>query len=133
SEEDRLQVLADWVARPDNPFFARTQANRIWYHLLRRGIVDPIDDFRASNPPANAELLDALAEDFVAHRFDVRHLVRTIMNSRTYQLSSVPNDTNRDDERNFSHALVRPLQAEQLLDALAQVTGVPAEFPGFPK
>jgi hypothetical protein len=127
---DRLQALADWVAGPDNPFFARTQVNRVWYHLMGRGIVDPDDDFRASNPPVNEPLLEALRRDFVAHRFDLRHLVRTILLSRTYQLSAVPNDTNRDDETNSSHALVRPLQAEQLLDALTQVTGVPAEFNG---
>jgi hypothetical protein len=132
-EADRLQVLADWVARPDNPFFARAQVNRIWYHLLGRGIVDPNDDFRASNPPVNEPLLGALARDLVAHHFDLRHLVRTILNSRTYQLSAVPNDTNRDDESNFSHALVRPLQAEQLLDAVCQVTGVPSHFTGYPE
>jgi hypothetical protein len=131
-DADRLQALADWVARPDNPFFARAQVNRVWYHLLGRGLVEPNDDFRASNPPANAPLLDALSKDFAAHRFDLRHLVRTIMNSRTYQLAAAPNDTNRDDEANFSHALIRPLQAEQLLDAVAQVTGVRPQFNGFP-
>jgi hypothetical protein len=129
---DRLEALADWVAQPDNPFFARAQANRIWYHLLGRGIVDPIDDFRATNPPSNAALLDALTHDFAEHRFDLRHLVRTIMNSRTYQLSAVPNDTNRDDEANFAHAAIRPLQAEVLLDAVTQVTAVPARFNGQP-
>ncbi len=132
ADADRLQALADWVARPDNPFFARAQVNRVWQHLLGRGLVDPNDDFRDSNPPVNDPLLDALAQDFVAHHFDLRHLVRTIMNSRAYQLSALPNDSNRDDETNFSHALVRPLQAEHLLDALAQVTGVPAAFTGFP-
>jgi hypothetical protein len=132
ADADRLQVLADWIARPDNPFFARTQANRIWFHLLGRGIVDPNDDFSATNPPANGPLLEALAQDFVAHQFDVRHLVRTIMNSRTYQLSAAPNETNRDDEANFSHALVRPLQAEQMLDALGEVTNVPVKFNGYP-
>jgi hypothetical protein len=132
-EADRLQALADWIARPDNPFFARAQANRIWHHLLGRGIVDPLDDFRESNPPVNAPLLDALAQDFVAHHFDVRHLIWRIMNSRVYQLSEVPNKTNREDETNFSHALVRPLQAESLLDALAQVTGVSPRFESFPK
>ncbi|HEY7314395.1 MAG TPA: DUF1549 and DUF1553 domain-containing protein [Gemmataceae bacterium] len=131
-EADRLLALADWIADPKNPFFARAQANRVWYHLLGRGIVEPNDDFRASNPPVNAPLLNALAEDFAAHRFDLRHLVRTIMNSRTYQLSAVPNDTNRDDEANFARAQVRPLQAEQLLDALSQVTGVRSDFPGYP-
>ncbi|HWG42103.1 MAG TPA: DUF1549 and DUF1553 domain-containing protein [Gemmataceae bacterium] len=131
-DADRLLALADWIARPNNPFFARAQVNRVWYHLLGRGIIEPNDDSRASNPPVNAPLLDALSKDFVAHHFDLRHLVRTIMNSRTYQLSAVPNETNRDDEANFAHALVRPLQAEQLLDALAQVTGVTPNFPGYP-
>ncbi len=130
--DDRLQALADWVARPDNPFFARAQANRVWSHLLGRGIVDPIEDFRDSNPPANGPLLDALAKDFAEHRFDLRHLVRTILCSRTYQLAAIPNDTNRDDEANFSHAIIRPLQAEQLLDAVAQVTGARPHFNGFP-
>jgi hypothetical protein len=100
---------------------------------MGRGIVEPNDDFRASNPPSNGPLLDALTKDFIEHRFGLRHLVRTIMNSRTYQLSSVPNDTNRDDEANFSHALNRPLQAEQLLDAIAQVTEVPLQFNGYPR
>jgi hypothetical protein len=131
-DADRLEALAEWVARPDNPFFARAQVNRIWAHLLGRGIVDPIDDFRASNPPVNEALLDALSRDFVKHKFDLKYLVRTIMNSRTYQLSAVPNETNRDDETNFSHAQVRSLQAEQLYDALTQVIGVESKFPGFP-
>jgi hypothetical protein len=130
ANDDRLQALADWVASPDNPLFARTQVNRVWYHLMGRGIVDPDDDFRASNPPVNEPLLEALSRDFVVYHFDLRHLVRTIAASRTYQLAAVPNDTNRDDETNFSHAVVRPLQAEQLLDALTEVTGVPAEFNG---
>jgi hypothetical protein len=129
---DRLLALADWIADPKNPFFARAQANRVWYHLFARGIVEPNDDFRASNPPINAPLLDALSQDFAAHNFDLRHLVRTILNSRTYQLSAVPNETNREDENNFARALVRPLQAEQLLDALSQVTGVATDFPGYP-
>jgi hypothetical protein len=129
---DRLLALADWIADPKNPFFARAQVNRVWHHLFGRGIVEPNDDFRASNPPVNAPLLDALAADFTAHRFDLRHLIRRIMNSRTYQLSAVPNETNRDDEANFARALVRPLQAEQLLDALAQVTEVKPSFSGHP-
>ncbi len=131
-DADRLQALADWVASSDNPFFARTQVNRIWYHLLGHGLVDPNDDFRASNPPVNGPLLEALTRDFVSHKFDLRHTVRTIMNSRTYQLAALPNETNRDDETNFSHALVRPLQAEQLLDSLAQVFGAPVKFAGQP-
>jgi Protein of unknown function (DUF1553)/Protein of unknown function (DUF1549) len=132
-DEDRLQSLADWIGRPDNPFFARTQVNRVWFHLMGRGLVEPNDDFRSSNPPVNGPLLDALTKDFVAHHFDLRHLVRSILNSRTYQLSAVPNDGNRDDESNFSHAIVRGLQAEQLLDGLTHVTGVPVKFNGYPE
>lgn len=127
---DRLVEMADWVARPDNPYFARTQVNRVWYHLMGRGLVEPNDDFRASNPPSNPAVLDALAADFVKHRFDLRHVVRQVMNSRTYQLSAVPNDTNGEDESNFSHTQVRTLQAEQLLDAVAQVLDAPIDFPG---
>ncbi len=122
--DDRLQILADWVASPENPYFARAQANRIWFHLMGRGIVEPNDDFRASNPAVNPALLEALAADLVAQHFDLRALIRRIMNSRTYQQSAIPNETNREDEINFSHTVLRPLQAEQLLDSLAQVTGV---------
>lgn len=129
---DRLQLLADWVARPENPFFARAQVNRIWFHLMGKGLVEPNDDFRASNPPVNGPLLEALTADFARHKFDLRHTVRTIMTSRTYQLASLANDTNRDDETNFSHPLVRPLQAEQLLDSFAGVIGVPVKFNGHP-
>jgi Protein of unknown function (DUF1549)/Protein of unknown function (DUF1553) len=129
---DRLEALADWVARPDNPFFARTQVNRVWYHLMGRGIVEPNDDFRASNPPSNGPLLEALTRDFAEHHFNLRYLARTIMNSRTYQLSAVPNETNQEDETNFSHALLRPLQAEPLLDALSRVTEVPVKFTSYP-
>ncbi|HJT31792.1 MAG TPA: DUF1549 and DUF1553 domain-containing protein [Pirellulales bacterium] len=131
-EQDRLEELADWLTSPDNPFFARAQANRIWYHLLGRGLVEPIDDFRATNPAVMPELLDELTGDFVAHGFDLRHLVRVMMNSRTYQLSSTVNDTNAEDEANFSHALLRRLSAEQLFDALSQATGVAPHFSGFP-
>jgi hypothetical protein len=95
--------------------------------------VDPIDDFRATNPPSNPELLDALAQDFIAHGFDLRHAARRIMNSRTYQLSSVPNETNRDDNANASRGVVRRLTAEQLLDAQCQVLGTAAAFDGYPR
>ena len=128
---DRLQVLADWIADPKNPYFARVQTNRIWFHLFGQGIVDPIDDFRATNPPSNGQLLDALAEDFVVHQFDLKYLVRTVMQSSAYQLSCVPNDSNRDDDTHFSHGTVRPLSAEQLLDAISQVTGVEPKFNGY--
>lgn len=129
---DRLELLAVWATAKDNRFFARAQVNRIWFHLMGRGIVEPIDDFRDTNPPTNPPLLAALADDFVAHDFDLRHIIRAIMNSRAYQLSSVPNATNADDERNFSHAAVRRLSAEQLLDAMHQVAGVPPKFNGYP-
>lgn len=130
--KDRLEKLAEWVVHPDNPFFAKAQANRIWFHLFGQGLVEPNDDFRASNPPSNPELLDALAKDLIQQKHDLRALVRRIMQSRAYQLSSVPNNTNKDDQTSFSHAMVRPLQAEQLLDACAQVTGSPARFNGYP-
>jgi hypothetical protein len=130
---DRLSELADWIADPQNPFFAAAQANRIWYHLMGRGIVEPIDDFRATNPASNPPLLAALRAELVSSNFNLRSLVRAICNSRTYQLSSEPNDANRDDERNFSHALVRRLAAEQLLDAVYQVSGTEPNFNGYPE
>ena len=127
-----LQELADWLTSPTNALFARVQANRIWYHLMGRGLVDPPDDFRATNPASHPELLDALAQDLVKHKFDARYLIRLVMNSRTYQLSSEPNETNEGDETHFSHALVRRLGAEQLLDCESEVTGVPLKFAGYP-
>ncbi len=129
---DRLAAFADWLASPGNPFFARVEVNRIWWQLMGRGIVEPIDDLRDSNPPANPELLDALAGDFARHGFDRRHILRTILNSRTYQASSRPNRWNEDDERNFSHARRQLLSAEQLLDAVCQVTGQPERFGNLP-
>jgi hypothetical protein len=129
---DRREALAKWLASPDNPFVPRSVVNRIWFHLMGRGIVDPVDDFRESNPSANDELLDALARDFVKHKFDAKHLIRTIMNSRTYQLSARTNEFNKDDSKYFSHAVIRLLTAEQLFDALCQVTEVPEKFAGHP-
>lgn len=132
ADRDRLEELARWITEPGNPFFAQAQANRIWQHLFGRGIVDPIDDFRSTNPPANAPLLAELAQDFADHHFDLKHLVRVIMNSRTYQLSAAPNATNEGDEINFSHALVRRLSAEPLFDAMCQAIGTTPHFKGFP-
>lgn len=123
AKDDRRVALADWLTAPDNPFFARAAVNRIWFHLFGRGIVDPVDDIRDSNPPASAELLDALARDFVSHGFDVKHTIRVILNSRVYQLSSTPNTFNAEDARYFSHAAVRLIAAEPLLDAISQATG----------
>ena len=131
-DADRLSAFADWLTSPQNPFFAKVEVNRIWWQLLGRGIVEPIDDFRESNPPTNPELLEALASDFIAHKFDRRHILRTILNSRTYQASSRPNDFNRTDEKNFSHAQQNILTAEQLLDAVCQVTGTPERFGNLP-
>jgi hypothetical protein len=129
---DYLLALGRWATSPQNPFFGRTQANRIWFHLMGRGLVDPVDDFRATNPPSHPELIEALAEDFARHRFDLRYLIGTIMSSRAYQLDSEPDETNNGDELNYSHALVRRLSAEQLLDCQSQVCGVPLKFGGYP-
>jgi hypothetical protein len=127
---DRLQSLAAWISSPGNERFAAAQANRIWYQVMGRGIVDPIDDFRSTNPPVNPELLDALTKEFVEHNFSVRHLMRVIMNSKVYQLSSTPNETNVADEILFSRSVPRRLTAEQALDAIAQTLDVPIEFGG---
>ena len=132
SDCDELDALADWVTSPENPFFARAQVNRTWFHLMGRGIVDPVDDFRATNPPSHPALLDALAADFVNHKFDLRYLIRLVMNSRTYQLSALPNESNSDDDLNFSRAYVRRLTAEQLLDCQSEVTETPIKFNGYP-
>jgi hypothetical protein len=130
--DDRLDAFARWATSADNPFFARAAANRIWYHLFGRGIVDPVDDLRSTNPPSNAELLDALAADFVQHGYDRKYLIRTIMQSRTYQLSWQTTPTNADDDSYFSHAKVRLPRAEALLDAISSATGSPEKFPEFP-
>ncbi|HTD67740.1 MAG TPA: DUF1553 domain-containing protein, partial [Candidatus Limnocylindria bacterium] len=129
-ESDPLRELANWVTA--NPLFAKSQVNRVWFHLMGRGLVDPIDDFRPTNPASHPELLDQLAKDFAAQKFDLRALIRLVMNSRTYQLASEPNDTNRDDELNYSHVLPRRLTAEQFLDAQHEALGVPARFNGYP-
>ncbi|MBI5772592.1 MAG: DUF1549 domain-containing protein [Verrucomicrobia bacterium] len=131
-ERDELQALAEWLTGPENKQFARTQANRVWFHLMGRGLVDPLDDMRSTNPATHPALLDALAKDFVGHKFDVRHLIRVVMASRTYQLASEPNATNADDEVNYSHNVVRRLTAEQLLDAAAEVTQTKLELKGVP-
>jgi hypothetical protein len=131
--DDPRQKLVDWMVRPDNPFFARALCNRMWSHLLGRGLVDPVDDMRATNPPSNPDLLDALARDFRDHHFDVRHLLRTICNSRTYQLSATPNDYNRQDRQNHARYYPKRLMAEVLLDAVDQACGTRTEFNKVPK
>jgi hypothetical protein len=126
--DDPRRSLARWMTAPDNPYFARTMANRMWGHFFGRGIIHPLDDARSTNPPSNPELLDALARDFVAHRYDVKHLIRTICNSAAYGLSSVPNETNCDDVQSFARYHPRRLPAEVLLDALGQVLQAPTKF-----
>lgn len=130
--DDRRTLFADWLTRPDNAFFARIEVNRLWGQLLGRGIVEPIDDFRDSNPPSNAALLDALAKDFVDHKFDRKHVLRTILNSRTYQASYETNPFNKDDVKYFSHFQPRLLSAEQLLDAICQTTAISEQFGPLP-
>ncbi|MBI3878655.1 MAG: DUF1553 domain-containing protein, partial [Verrucomicrobia bacterium] len=132
ADKDELQSLAEWLTSPDNKQFVRTQANRIWFHLLGRGLVDPVDDMRATNPASHPALLDALAKEFVEHKFDVRHLIRVIMASRAYQTASEPNQTNADDEVNYARNVVRRLTAEQLLDAQAGVAGTKLDLRGVP-
>jgi hypothetical protein len=125
---DPRHKLVEWMVRPDNPFFARALVNRYWAHFFSRGIVEMADDMRVSNPPSNEPLLDALAKDFVQHRFDLKHLVRTICTSRTYQMSSTPNEHNGKDKQNFARFYPRRLSAEVLFDAIDQVTGAPLKF-----
>jgi hypothetical protein len=130
--DDPREKLVDWMARPDNPLFARALCNRMWSYLMGRGLVDPIDDMRETNPPSNPALLDALAKDFIAHKFDVRHLLRTICNSRVYQLSSEPNESNRADRQNFARYYSKRLVAEVLLDAVDQACGTQTDFNKVP-
>jgi hypothetical protein len=129
---DRRQPMVDWLTSAENPLFAKSMANRVWSYFFGLGIIDPVDDIRASNPPSNPALLDALTKDFVAHKFDLRHLMRTIVTSRTYQLSVASNKWNEDDKVNFSHALPRRLSAEQLVDAVAVATGHRPQIKGMP-
>ncbi len=127
--KDRREHLAGWLAR--NRHFARSVVNRVWANFLGRGLVHPVDDLRATNPASNEELFTALAEDFVSRGFDVKALIREIVNSAAYQLSSDTNDSNAEDDKYYSHHLSRRLPAEVVLDVIAQVTGVPEEFEGY--
>jgi hypothetical protein len=133
ADDDPRQILVDWLVDAKNPFFARAVVNRYVAHFLGRGIVDPIDDMRVTNPPSNPELLDALADDFVAHKYSLRHLVKVICNSRTYQLSSTPNDYNQHDRQTYARYYPRRMTAEVLYDAVSQVTKSPSTFNGLPK
>jgi hypothetical protein len=129
---DRREVLAQWLASSDNPYFAKNLANIVWAHFFGRGIVHAVDDVRVSNPPVNGPLLDALAQRFTEYKYDFKRLVRDICTSRTYQLSTVANDTNAFDDRNFSHATLRRIRAEVLLDCITQATQTKDKFAGLP-
>ncbi|MCU1236981.1 MAG: hypothetical protein JWP63_4948 [Candidatus Solibacter sp.] len=132
SPEDRRIAFAGWLTSPENAMFSRTVINRVWANFMGRGLVDPVDDLRATNPASNEELLAALSKDFVANGYDVRRLVRTIMNSAVYQLSSEANATNQSDNVYYSKHIIRRLGAEVILDAMSQVTGAPSAFGGYP-
>src|SRR5207302_2593351 len=131
---DRRRKLADWLTARDNPFFARNIVNRFWGYYMGRGLVEPLDDLRATNPASNPELLDALAKDFVEHKFDLKHLLRTIMNSRAYQLSAAVSPGNAADVNNVHYArfTVRRLTAEQIADAIDFATGTREKYAGLP-
>jgi hypothetical protein len=131
-EFDRRVTFVDWLTRKDNRYFGTIEVNRMWSQLFGQGIVDPSDDFRDTNPPSNAALLTALASDFSESGFDRKHILRTMLNSRTYQASFRPNDFNETDSRCFSHFQPRMLSAEQLLDAICHVTGLPETFGPLP-
>jgi hypothetical protein len=132
SNLDRRAFLADWLTQPDNWYFPRAIVNRVWAHFMGRGLIEPVDDLRDTNPATNPALMDALASDFTKHNYDLRHLMRVIVLSEAYQRSSAPNQENSQDNKYFSHYLVRRLSAEEILDTLDQVTGIPEQFPGLP-
>ena len=130
--QDPRTQLAAWMTRPDNVYFSGSLVNRVWRHFLGTGLVEPVDDLRASNPPTNPELWKLLNHEFVSHNFDVRHLIKLILNSRTYQLSSATQFDNESDRRLYSHYYARRLPAEVMLDAISQATAIPEEFSGYP-
>lgn len=131
-DPERRRAFVEWLTSKDNPLFAKAMANRVWSYFFGRGIIDPVDDIRASNPPSNPALLDALTAHFVTSGFDVRRLMAAICKSRTYQLSIHKNRWNADDDLNFSHAIPRRLSAEQMLDAIAVATGTRPKFKDVP-
>jgi hypothetical protein len=130
--KDRRHVLAEWIASPENPYFARNLANIVWAHFLGKGIIDPVDDVRVSNPPSNPELLEALAKKFTSYKYDFKKLVRDICTSRSYQLSTHANASNETDTRNFARGPIRRIRAEVLLDIISEVTDTPNKFKGLP-
>jgi len=130
ADVDPRGALVDWMTTPENPFFARSIVNRYWKHFFSRGLVEPEDDMRLTNPPTNPALLDALADDFVQHGYDLKHLVRTICRSNTYQLSAEPNEFNAEDRQSFSRFYPRRVAAEVALDAIDSLTGKQTSFAG---
>jgi len=130
---DRRRVLAEWVTSPTNPLLSRMIVNRLWAHYYGRGLVEPVDDLRATNPASNEPLMDALAAHLVELKFDLKAFTRTLLDAQTYQLSAQANETNALDEQNYSRAAWKPLAAEVLLDAISQATGIPEEFNGWPR
>ncbi|HEX5270972.1 MAG TPA: DUF1549 domain-containing protein, partial [Gemmataceae bacterium] len=130
---DPRQKLVDWMVDANNPFFAKAVANRYWAHFFGRGIVDPLDDMRVTNPPSNPELLDALAKDLADHKYSLKHLIKTICKSRTYGLGSEPNEFNKNDKQAYSRYYPKRMSAEVLFDAVCQVTGSPTQFAGLPQ
>lgn len=132
SGQDRRAVLAEWLTSPDNPWFAKNVANRVWEQFFGRGIIDPVDDVRVTNPPSHPELLNQLAAKLVEYNYDLRGIIRDICNSHTYQMSTQPRDPSITDERNYAYARVRRLPAELLLDAICSVTDTDVKFPGLP-
>jgi len=129
---DRRKLLADWMADPANPWFSRHFANIVWAQFFGRGIIEPVDDVRVSNPPANPQLLDALSRRLVDYHYDFRKLIRDICLSRTYQESSQSNESNEADIRNFSHSGIRRLRAEVMLDCITEATGTKDKYRGLP-
>ncbi|HWE93215.1 MAG TPA: DUF1553 domain-containing protein, partial [Tepidisphaeraceae bacterium] len=129
---DGRPALAAWMTDPKNEYFSGAMVNRLWKHYLGVGVVEPVDDLRSSNPPSNPALLKTLREEFVSHGYDLRHVMRLILNSRAYQLSSTTLAENEADRHFFSHYYARRLPAEVMLDALSSATGLPDEFPGYP-
>jgi hypothetical protein len=128
AEQDPRHALVDWMVKPENPFFSKVLVNRLWGHFLGKGLVDQIDDMRETNPPSNPELLNALAKDFVDHKFDMRHMIRQIVSSRTYQLESQPTDGNKYDQQNYARFYARRLVSEVFHDAVGQATGSHSRF-----
>src|SRR5207237_9232015 len=132
ADQDPREKFADWLTSPKNPFFAKAVANRYWAHFFGRGIVDPLDDMRVTNPPSNPELLDALAQNLIDNKYSLKAMIRTICKSRTYQLSSVPNEFNKHDKQAYARYYPKRMTAEVLLDAVSQVTDSPTQFGGLP-